>query len=458
MKLNIQEIAKNINGKLINPKENITINGVSTDSRNIVRGNLFIPLIGEHFDGHSFVMQATEAGALATLWQENVPLDSSHNIPIIMVSDTLIALQNLASWYRQIINPIVIGVTGSNGKTTTKDLITAILTTKYKVHKTKGNLNNHIGVPLTLLRMPEETEVAVIEMGMSNIGEIERLSLIAKPDIAVLTNIGESHLEFLKTRENITKAKLEILKGLKEDGVAILPGDEPLIRLIFSKSEQNRSIIWVGETDKNDVYPIKIEMVNTEGIRFIDSHNDQYYIPLLGVHNVSNALMAIQIGKKLSVSIQDIQKGLNNIELTGMRLEKVNGKKGYLILNDAYNASPTSMKASLQLLASLGEFKQRVAILGDMLELGEYAETFHEEIGKKCAEINLDYLIVTGKMGKSLVKAAKENGIKENKVKYFDDINLIPKFIFENVSTEAVILVKGSRGIKLERIVNQIQA
>jgi len=192
MNLNIQEITNCISGELINTSKNLIISGVSTDSRKITKGDLYIPLKGERYDGHSFVLQAIEAGAIATLWQEDIPLNDL-TIPTILVPDTLEAMQNMASWYRQLVNPIVIGVTGSNGKTTTKDLITATLVNKYRVHKTKGNLNNHIGVPLTLLNMSEDTDVAVIEMGMSNLGEIEKLSLIANPDIAVVTNIGESH-------------------------------------------------------------------------------------------------------------------------------------------------------------------------------------------------------------------------------------------------------------------------
>ncbi|MGD9677910.1 MAG: UDP-N-acetylmuramoyl-tripeptide--D-alanyl-D-alanine ligase [Vulcanibacillus sp.] len=457
MKLNIQEITKCISGELINTSKDLIISGVSTDSRKIKKGDLYIPLKGERYDGHSFVLQAIEAGAIATLWQEDIPLNDL-TIPTILVPDTLEAMQNMASWYRQLVNPIVIGVTGSNGKTTTKDLITATLVNKYRVHKTKGNLNNHIGVPLTLLNMSEDTDVAVIEMGMSNLGEIEKLSLIANPDIAVVTNIGESHIEFLKTKENIVKAKLEIIKGLKEDGLVILPGEEPLVKSFLAEHNLGKNIIWVGETDKNDFYPLQIKINKTDGITFTDSLNDQYYLPLIGVHNVINALMAIKIAKQLSVKKQDIQDGLDNIELTGMRLEKIHAKNGALILNDAYNSSPTSLKASLQLLDSFKQFKQKIAILGDMLELGENAELYHEEIGKVCAEINLDYLIVTGKLGKSIVKAAKENGLKEHKIKYFEDINLIPEFILKNASSKAIILVKASRGIKLEMVVNQIRA
>ncbi len=456
MILSIDEVVKHVNGRLINGKENISINGVSTDSREVFEGNLFVPLKGEQYDGHNFVTKAKEAGAVATLWQDDLALPNV-NIPIILVLDTLIALQDLALYYRKKINPIVIGVTGSNGKTTTKDIISSTLINKYKVHKTKGNLNNHIGVPLTLLTMPENTEVAVIEMGMSNIGEIEKLSTISLPDYAVITNVGESHIEYLVTRDNIAKAKLEILKGLKGDGFAILPGDELLIRSKISKIDGIENIIWVGQKDTNDVYPLKVNLNNLDGVVFTDSNNEEYSVPLLGIHNVVNALMAIQVAKKLGVNKQDIQQGLTNIELTGMRLEKLYAKNGCLVLNDTYNASPTSMKASLELFASLNQFKHKAVVLGDMLELGVKSEKYHEEIGRVCANINLDYLIVTGELGKSIIKGAKDSGINDEKVKYFEDINQISEFILEHVSPEAVILVKSSRGIKLERVIDQIR-
>ncbi len=456
MKLNISEIVKHVKGQLINGEKNINVNGVSTDSRNIIKGNLFIPLRGESYDGHSFVVQAYNAGALATLWQENIPVPDI-DLSFILVPDTLLALQDLALYYRDQINPIVIGVTGSNGKTTTKDIIYSILINKYKVHKTKGNLNNHIGVPLTILTMPEDTEVAVIEMGMSNIGEIERLSVLAKPDFVVITNIGESHIEFLLTRENIASAKIEILKGLKYNGYAILPGDETLIRSRVIDYEV-KNIIWVGQKDTNDVYPLVIKTSNLEGIAFIDSNNEEYFIPLLGIHNIINALMAIQVAKKLGVDKQYIQLGLTNIELTGMRLEKVYTKNGCLALNDTYNASPTSMMASLKFLESLTQFEYKVAVLGDMLELGINAEKYHEQIGKICADINLDYLIVIGEFGKSTIRGAINNGLNELKIKHFKDINTISKFILEQVPESTVILVKGSRGNRLERVIDNIRA
>lgn len=456
MKLNTSEIVKHVKGRFTSEKTSININGVSTDSRNIFKGNLFIPLVGESYDGHSFVMQAYNAGAVATLWQENVPVPDI-DLSFILVPDTLLALQDLAAYYRNKINPIVIGVTGSNGKTTTKDVIFSILSNKYIVHKTKGNLNNHIGVPLTILTMPEDTEILVVEMGMSNMGEIEKLSVLSKPDFVIITNIGESHIEFLLERENIALAKLEILKGLKHGGYAILPGDEPLIRSKMRNYEV-KNIIWVGKKETNDVYPLVVKTCNLEGVIFIDSNNEEYSVPLLGIHNIINTLMAIQVAKKLGVEKQYIQLGLTNIELTGMRLEKVYTKSGSLVLNDTYNASPTSMMASLEFIESLTPFKHKAVVLGDMLELGANAEKYHEQIGEKCADINLDFLIVIGKFSKSIIKGAINKGLDKQNIKYFKDINDVSKFILEHVPESTIILVKGSRGNRLERVIDNLRA
>ncbi|OEF99523.1 hypothetical protein BHF71_08550 [Vulcanibacillus modesticaldus] len=455
MKLELKEIIQAVKGRLDSNTDNILVSGISTDSRDINKGDLFIPLVGERFDGHSYIKQAEENGAIAAMWQESRPIPDT-NIPLILVSDTLKALQHLARAYRERINPIVVGVTGSNGKTTTKDLIASILALKYRVHKTKGNLNNHIGVPLTILSMPEDAEVAVIEMGMSAPGEIEVLSLIAKPDIVVITNIGESHIEFLKTRENIAKAKLEILKGLQPKGLAILPGDESLIRAAITDFDESIQVIWVGKEAVNNSYPIEIRMDDTEQVNFVDNEQTRYSLPLLGVHNVINALMAIQIGKKLNVPISDIKKGLANLQLTGMRLEKLRGRNGSLILNDTYNASPTSMKASLRLLASLKQYSKKIAVLGDMLELGNHAHEYHLEVGEFCADLGIDKLIVTGSLGELIAKGAIAGGLNKNDVYYIKDLNQIPEIVLQFSNPQTAILVKGSRGVRLEKVVDRL--
>lgn len=462
MILSLDEIIVFTKGELHKEENNsiandiITISGVSTDSRNITNGDLFVPLIGERFDGHVYINIVQNNGAVAALWQKDRAIPDGVTIPLIMVDDTLEALQELAQNYREKINPIVIGVTGSNGKTTTKDLISSIIGTEYRVHKTKGNLNNHIGLPLTLLAMPEDTEVVVVEMGMSNLGEIKVLSAIAQPDVAVITNIGESHIEFLKSRENIAKAKLEIIEGLKENGRLVLLGDEPLLRNSVELKNKANNIIWVGKNEDNDLYLKEINMDENNNTQFIDSEGESYKLPLMGTHNVINSMIAIQVGKLLNISKENLRKGLLNLQITGMRLERMTAKNGALILNDVYNASPTSMKASLELLASFNGYVKKMAIIGDMLELGDMSKHYHEEIGKLCAQLGIDLLITTGVNGKLMAIQAINEGMNGENVYNINGIENIARFTFQLSDSNTVILIKASRGVHLETVVEML--
>jgi len=462
MKLLLDEIVAFTNGTLYKEennsitKDSISISGVSTDSRKITKGDLFVPLLGERFDGHSYINIVQNSDAVAALWQQDRVIPEGITIPLIIVEDTLMALQELAHNYRKKIDPIVIGVTGSNGKTSTKDLITSIIGTQYRVHKTMGNLNNHIGLPLTLLAMPAATEVVVVEMGMSNLGEIKLLSKIALPDIAVITNIGESHIEFLKSRENITKAKLEIVEGLKENGRLVLFGDEPLLKNSVELKNKGNNIIWVGKNEVNDFYPREIRMNENNYTQFIDNEGESYIVPLMGTHNVINSLMAIQVGKLMNISRENLHKGLLNLQITGMRLEKMTAKNGALILNDVYNASPTSMKASLELLASFNGCDTKMAIIGDMLELGEKSKDYHEEIGSLCARLGINLLITTGEYGRLMADQAISEGMNIENVYNISEIENIAKYTLQLTNSNTVILVKASRGVHLEKVIEQL--
>lgn len=450
IKRTIASIQQMVDGSGI-VNENLDITGVSTDSRNIQAGNLFIPLIGENFNGHQFVEKAFENGAVASLWsihEPNPPKDKE----IIYVEDTLLALQKLAEEYLRKVNPTVIGITGSNGKTTTKDLVASVLSTKYRVHKTKGNFNNHIGLPLTILSMPEETEVAVLEMGMSARGEIERLSAIAKPDIAIITNIGEAHLMELGSREAIAEAKLEIISGLKNNGTFIYFGDEPLLRH-QSYPFQTKTF---GESKHNDLYPISI-MEKDSGTEFTcNQYNSQkFYLPVLGCHNVLNALAAVLTGQLLDLSLNEIEKGLKNVQLSNMRLEIVKGKSGLTIINDAYNASPSSMKAAIQLVRDMKGYGQKILVLGDMLELGEKEVQFHQEVGKTLEDKDVDHLFTYGKLGKEIANGAK-SFLGESRIHVFLNKQSLIKELGTLITPNDLVLVKASRGMKLEEVVHAL--
>lgn len=456
----LEFIVRATNGRIVvNQSDTKLFKGVSTDTRTIQPGNLYIPLdIGARYDGHQFVREAFAKGAVAALWQLDRP-DAPTDVPLIYVEDTLGSLQELARAYRQELSVRIIGITGSNGKTTTKDMVAAILATTYKIHKTKGNLNNHIGLPLTLLQLSEETEVAVIEMGMSGRGEIEFLSKLCAPDIVIISNIGESHLLQLGTRAEIAKAKLEILAGLRENGLFIYNGDEPLIERFLSEMEQPVTMLRYrfGTMDNNDLYPIGI-LNNQEG-SFFQINTEQspsFYIPVLGQHNVINALSAIAAGKFMGVSDKDLVKGLNSMQLTSMRIERVPAASKAMILNDAYNASPTSMRAAIQLLAEMKGYVRKFVVLGDMLELGSEERAYHESIGNELQPAYIDFIYTYGEMAQYIAEAARGR-FKADQVKCFVDkaemINHLHKIVCEG----DLILVKGSRSMKLEEVVNALK-
>ncbi|MBM7694578.1 UDP-N-acetylmuramoyl-tripeptide--D-alanyl-D-alanine ligase [Peribacillus deserti] len=435
---------------------NTEIQGVTIDSRKIGKGNLFVPFKGERQDGHDFVEQAIQDGASAAFWEKDVPNPPDH-LPIIVVEDTLTALQTLAKSYRNELNMKVIGITGSNGKTTTKDMTAAILGTVFKVHKTSGNYNNHLGLPLTILSMAPDTEAAVLEMGMSSRGEITFLSELARPDIAIITNIGESHLLDLGSREGIAEAKLEILDGLKENGILIYHGDEPLLSSRL-KDPQGFSCCSFGRVESNDLFPISIEAGQTETRFEINTVKDTVFtIPVLGTHNVLNSLAAISAAMELGVPVPKIQEGLKNLELTAMRMEMVKGIKGETIINDAYNASPTSMKAAIELTAGISGFDHKYLVLGDMLELGPEEEDFHYKIGELIDPASISKVYTYGPLGKFIAEGAKQK-FSEEHVSAYDNKSELIEDLKKTVSSNDLILFKASRGMQLEHVVQSLQS
>lgn len=425
------------------------ITGVTTDSRQVEAGNLFFPLVGDIFNGHEFVDKAIEKGATAIIWEETEP-NPPKGVPIILVKDTLKALQDLAEAYLDQLKIKVVGITGSNGKTTTKDMVAAVLETTFKVHKTKGNFNNHIGLPLTVLSMPCDTEIAVLEMGMSGKGEIELLSKIAKPDVAIITNIGEAHLMDLGSREGIAEAKLEIVTGLKKNGLFIYNGDEPLLQEHIPSLA--RSSVTFGESSKNDYYPSHITQ-ELDGTSF-KIKNIEYFIPVLGKHNVCNALAAFAVGSFFNVKEEAIAEGFRSIKITGMRLELIQSKSGVSVINDAYNASPTSMVAAIKLLEDLKGFNQKFVVLGDMLELGENEKEYHLQVGRSIKE-EISHVFTYGKLGEEIANGVRENRSEEF-VHHYEDKPALIKHLKSLSNKNDVVLVKASRGMKLEEVVDAL--
>jgi UDP-N-acetylmuramoyl-tripeptide--D-alanyl-D-alanine ligase len=431
------------------------ITGVSIDSRKIEKGNLFIPFKGEVSDGHKYVEESIGKGAVAALWQKDVPNPPTH-LPILIVDNCLVALQELARNYRKQLDVKVVGITGSNGKTTTKDMTADILAAHYKVQKTEGNYNNHIGLPLTVLGLHEDTEIAVLEMGMSGRGEIEFLTNLACPDAVVITNIGESHLLDLGSREGIAEAKLEILQGLKEGGLAVLHGDEPLLMERIQEHKGNVQVKTFGRNQSNDLYPTEITQLEN-GNRFkINASNTAFELPVLGTHNILNALASMLIANYFSIPFDKMNEGLASIKLTNMRMELVEGEQGEKIINDAYNASPTSMMAAIELVSNLKGYDRKILVLGDMLELGPQEEQYHQQIGAALNRDKVDLLFTYGNLGEHIANKARAV-LGEERVFAFTEKTSLIQELTQHVNKNTLVLVKASRGMKLEEIVTALQ-
>ncbi|SHS47325.1 UDP-N-acetylmuramoyl-tripeptide--D-alanyl-D-alanine ligase [Mycobacteroides abscessus subsp. abscessus] len=439
----------------VGPFEQIEISGVSIDSRKIDKGNLFVPFKGANMDGHQFVEAAIQDGAAAALWQKDVP-NPPVGLPILMVEDTLEALQQLSRSYRNELKVKVVGITGSNGKTTTKDMTANLLSLSYKVQKTEGNFNNHIGLPLTLLRLEEDTDIAVVEMGMSALGEIEFLSKLAKPDVVIVTNIGESHLQDLGSRENIAKAKLEIISGIKENGLIVYNGDEPLLRKGLSDYVGSAELQTFGRSSENTLYPVSIVQKDDGSTFTINKGNEEFHLPVLGIHNILNALGSMLIANYFDVPFEKMNEGFAQLKLTSMRMELVSGAKGEKIINDAYNASPTSMRAAVDLVTTLSGYEKKILVLGDMLELGPNEENFHYEIGSGVNKEAIDYVFTYGKLGQFIAEGAK-SVLPEDRVKAYENKTDLISELKKYTDTKTLLLVKASRGMRLEEVVHELQ-
>ncbi|MCD8830184.1 UDP-N-acetylmuramoyl-tripeptide--D-alanyl-D-alanine ligase [Staphylococcus gallinarum] len=428
-----------------------TIRGVSIDSRVINEQNLFIPFKGEHVDGHKFVPQALKDGAGAAFYQKGVPLDNNDvDGPIIWVEDTLVALQQLAKAYLDFVNPKVIAVTGSNGKTTTKDMIESVLKPQFKVKKTQGNYNNEIGLPLTILELDIDTEISILEMGMSGFHEIESLSLLATPDIAIITNIGESHMQDLGSREGIAQAKSEIAIGLESGGLFIYDGDEPLL-VPHVKTLTDCEQISIGKGNDNKL-TCQIKEVTDSGITFEINGSESYELPILGEHNMKNASIAIAVGKHLNLSYDQIYNNLKAVQLTGMRMEQHHLTDGTLLINDAYNASPTSMKAAIDTLSGMDG--RKILVLADVLELGADSKLMHEAVGQYLGDKGITALFTFGTEANYIHDSGK--GFVQE-AQHFDDKQALINELKAYKEPADKILVKGSRGMKLEEVVEALK-
>lgn len=424
------------------------VSSVEFNSKNCQAGSLFIPLTKGTTDGHQYVQNAVENGAIVTLWdrpQEEAP----DNIACIFVDDTLQAFQDLARYYLKSNGNKVVAITGSNGKTTTKDMVAAVLGSQYKTYKTQGNYNNEIGVPKTILDMPEKTEVLVLEMGMDDFGQIEQLSRLATPDIAVITLIGDSHLEFLGSREGIAKAKLEIIAGLSEEGVLIVPSQEPLLQ-----GEIGFKRLTFGQNVQADMQLISVQSTTNQTVFTIKDSTILFELPIIGAYNAYNASIAILVGRLFGLTDDIIASALASFKLTANRTEWLMGYNGSRLLNDAYNASPTSMKAILKDFQEIGNSAKKIVVLGDMRELGENSKALHASLADSIQE-NLDMVLLYGEHMGALYAVLKDRVPvlyeKENKQVLID-------WLKQHVEKDDMVLIKSSFGTNLLEVVTSLIA
>lgn len=446
MKKKIEELAKWLDIKT--NFKGIEITGVSINTRTLQPGDLFIPFRGEKTNGHKYVQQAFEAGAAAALWQQDEP-NPPKDVPLLIVEDPKTALQEMARAYRDELSTVVIGITGSNGKTSTKDLVASVLKPYFKVQKTQGNYNNEIGLPLTILSLDEDTKFAVLEMGMSGFGEIEFLSLLARPDYAVITNIGEAHMQDLGSREGIAKAKFEITAGLESHGKLFYDGDEPLLQPFVEDFPQAVSF---GFDNNNELAVTDIKATeNGSSFQVSGIIDAPFAIPVLGEHQVKNTLSAILIALEAGLSEEDIRKSLKNAALTDMRMQIIPAKNGATFINDAYNAAPSSMKAALNFMRETTMKEDKWLVLGDMLELGDNEQEYHEAIQTSISE-DIHGVCLYGPRMKWLYEKMKDT-YQGHLVWSESDYAPIVQFLEERITADSLILVKGSRGMALERVV-----
>lgn len=442
-RISSEEIAKAIKGK-VNYQKDFVIDFISTNSRDIKENTLFIALKGDKFDGHNFIENVIESGCTLVITERVI-----EGVNYILVEDTKKALMDLAKYYRSKFNIPFIAVTGSVGKTTTKDAIHTILSEKYNCLKTEGNFNNEIGVPKTIFNLNYKTEIAVIEMGMNSFGEIHNLSQIVNPDICIITKIGLGHTEKLKDKEGVLRAKLEIIDYMKKDGYLILNFDD---EMLFSYKNPNINILGIGENTQSNFKVNNIIEKGLDGLEFSYEYNNEVLkvkSSLLGKSLVTNLSFAILMGKIFNLSHEEITRGIVKILPPKNRMEPIKSKN-YYIISDCYNANPTSMLSSIYFLKTCKN--KKIAILGDMLELGNEENQLHGEIGKYLQNSSIDVLVCFGSLSKNIFA---NSSIEE---KYFcttkeEIIDILKEINLNN----SVILVKGSRGMKLEAIVDYLK-
>ena len=460
----LYDFARIIPDSLILGDKDITWQHISIDSRTIKTGELFIALKGEKYDGHDFIKAACEKGAVGVVleknfFQQHSSLSKELKQPLLLVENTLLAFQFWAHYYHSLFRPFNICVTGSNGKTTTKEMIVHLLSAKYHVLKSKGNYNNEIGVPLTVLDLASDHDVLVMEMAAQKIGEIKELTAITRPDIAVITNIGEAHIGLFENKDNIAREKSELILSIKDKGTAILNRDDDYFDYLVGCVSSHNEIISFGFHPEAQVRAKNFWQKNERELHFelqiSGKDSFQVFLPLLGKFNILNALAAIAVGIKMKIPIRDMIEKISNFQGTDLHMEYLLLDKGIALIQDYYNANPTATKEALQSVASIAKGRFRIAVLGDMLELGDNSIDYHKEVGRVVAYLFYDMLIAFGKYGNFIIQGALEGGMGKDKIYYFgkEEKGKLGQWLMQSAPENSIVLLKGSRDMQMEDIV-----
>jgi len=458
----IQEILIATGGTLLQGREDVVCEAISTDTRTIPEGALFIALRGSRFDGHDFVLEALKKNARGIVIEQNrvekIPWKDYETKPVILVSDTLRALGDLARYRRRHFGIPVVALTGSNGKTTTKEMISTCLETTFPVLKTKGNLNNLIGLPLTLLGLTEKERIAVVEMGMNVPGEIRRLTEIAEPDVGLITNIQKAHLEGMGSLESIQAEKGELFRRMRKDGSIIVNQDDPRVVALAEEFEGQK--ITFGIDHPADVMARAIHLKGREGTSFTllcEGEEKEVCLPLLGKHFVYNALSAIATASLFGIDLVNMLEALEQFRPYPMRMEVRAFENGATLINDAYNANPASMELALQTLSEVKGRGRAIAVLGDMLELGEFTVEAHRRLGKKVARLSIDFLFTFGKEAPVVVESAIQEGMASGRARVVKSHAEAATLVRSIAREGDWILIKGSRGMAMEKVVDDLR-
>ena len=449
----LEEVARYSGGRLVKGDPHLPIDRLHTDTRTLAEGDCFVALQGDRFDGHTFVPQVKTRGAVAALVSNPIPgVDLPEGLGVVEVRNTLEALQRFAANYRQLLSIKTVGVTGSSGKTSTKELIASVLRTRFKTKATEGNLNNHIGVPLTLIRFDEDDEYGVVEMGMNHPGEIRPLVEMARPEIGVISSIGPAHIEFFADQAGIAAEKAELIAGLPDEGVAVLNSDDEWSRRVANRTRAR--IVWTGSRVES-TWRAEDVRVAADSITFSLFHNGssaKVKLPVVNRVMVSNALLAAAVGRECGLTMEEIARGLEAVTLPGGRM-KVVPAHGAWIINDAYNANPDSMRAALTALSEFPGASRRLAVLGSMGELGQHATELHRGIGEFAARQNIAFLVAVGPHAEAYAKGAMAAGLGVNQIVAALDAEEAAVALKPLLREGDAVLVKGSHFMGLEKLV-----